>query len=58
MTAVKATLTVILKANDVVVAEVQDPALWQRVLTAMLNDLSGDPSSLAKARGETGRKTA
>lgn len=35
MTAVKATLTVILKANDVVVAEVEDPVLWQRVLTVI-----------------------
>ncbi|MFZ0913772.1 MAG: hypothetical protein WBQ76_12375 [Candidatus Korobacteraceae bacterium] len=37
MTSVKATLTVILKANDVVVAEVDDAALWQRILTA-IND--------------------
>lgn len=35
MTSVKATLTVSLKANDVVVAELEDPALWQRVLAAI-----------------------
>jgi len=32
---VKATLAVILKANDVVVAGVNDAGLWQRVLTAI-----------------------
>src|SRR2546426_1494568 len=35
MTSVKATLLVILKANDVVVAEKEDASLWQRVLTAI-----------------------
>lgn len=35
MTSVKAKLVVLLKANDVVVAEVEDPALWQSVLTAI-----------------------
>jgi len=35
MASVKATLTVCLKANDVVVAELEDPALWQRVLAAI-----------------------
>jgi hypothetical protein len=35
MTSVKAKLAVILKANDVVVAEVDDARLWQRVLTAI-----------------------
>jgi hypothetical protein len=32
---VKAKLVVVLKANDVVVAEAEDPALWQRVLAAI-----------------------
>jgi len=32
---VKAALTVVLKANDVVVAEVKDSRLWQRVLSAI-----------------------
>lgn len=31
----KAKLTVALKANDVVVAELEDPGLWQRVLAAI-----------------------
>lgn len=35
MTGVKASLTVTLKANDVVVAETDDPDLWHRVLTAI-----------------------
>jgi hypothetical protein len=35
MTSVKAALTVILKADDVVVAEVDDATLWQRILTAI-----------------------
>lgn len=35
MTLVKAKLTVVLKANDVVVAEVDDARLWQRVLAAI-----------------------
>jgi hypothetical protein len=35
MSSVKAVLSVILKADDVIVAEVEDPALWQRVLTAI-----------------------
>jgi len=35
MSSVKASLTVTLKADDVVVAEVEDPALWQQVLTAI-----------------------
>jgi hypothetical protein len=37
MTSVKATLTVVLKANDLVVAEVEDAVLWQRILTAIHN---------------------
>lgn len=35
MTSVKATLSVILKANEVVVAEVEDALLWQQILTAI-----------------------
>jgi hypothetical protein len=35
MTSVKAKLVVTLKADDVVVAEVEDAALWQRVLSAI-----------------------
>jgi hypothetical protein len=69
MKAVKATLTVILKANDVVVAEVEDPALWQRVLTVIHGgktdggvDLAGTktpaplptPASDANLSGATG----
>jgi hypothetical protein len=54
MTSVKASLVVTLKANDVVVAEVEDPALWQRVLTAINNGKSTlDPS--ARIPGAPGR---
>ncbi|HKO11827.1 MAG TPA: hypothetical protein VJV22_07660 [Acidobacteriaceae bacterium] len=42
MASIKATLTVALKANDVVVAELEDPALWQRVLAAIN---VGDPAA-------------
>ncbi len=35
MTSVKAKLTVVLKADDVIVAEAEDAVLWQRVLTAL-----------------------
>jgi len=35
MSSVKAALTVTLKANSVVVAEIEDAALWQQVLTAI-----------------------
>ena len=35
MSTVKAALSVILKADDVVVAEVNDAALWQRILAAI-----------------------
>ena len=35
MTSVKAALSVILKANEVVVAEVEDAILWQQILTAI-----------------------
>ena len=35
MASVKATLTVALRADHVVVAELVDPALWQRVLSAL-----------------------
>ncbi len=40
MTSVKAALTVTLKADEVVVAEIQDPVLWQRILTAINNGKS------------------
>jgi hypothetical protein len=41
MTLVKAALTITLKANDVVVAEMEDASLWQQVLSAIH---SGVPS--------------
>jgi hypothetical protein len=44
-TAVKADLIVILKANDVVVAEVKDAALWQQVLAV----INGDKADLGDA---------
>ena len=42
MTSVKAVLTVVLKANDVVVAEAEDSVLWQRVLTAIQGQNKGE----------------
>ena len=41
MTSVKAKPTVVLKANEVVVAEVDDALLWQRVLMAINGDGDG-----------------
>lgn len=38
----KATLTVVLKANDVVVAEAEDAVLWQRILNAINSGRSED----------------
>lgn len=35
MASVKASLIITLKANDVVVAELEDAALWQRILAAI-----------------------
>lgn len=35
MASLKARLTVALRANDVVVAELEDPQLWQRVLASI-----------------------
>lgn len=35
MASLKAKLTVALRANDVVVAELDDPNLWQRVLASI-----------------------
>ena len=35
MASVKATLTVALRADHVLVAELVDPALWQRVMAAL-----------------------
>jgi hypothetical protein len=46
MASVKATLTVVLKANDLVVAEVEDAQLWQRILTVInggKSELRGEP---------------
>ena len=40
MSSVKAILSVILKANEVVVAEVEDATLWQNVLTAINSGIS------------------
>jgi hypothetical protein len=50
MASVKATLTVCLKANDVVVAELEDPGLWQRVLAAIN---LGDPQYLEPKAART-----
>jgi hypothetical protein len=47
MASIKATLTVALKANDVVVAELEDPALWQRVLAAINVEPGRKPESPA-----------
>ncbi len=47
MTPVKAALSVILKADNVVVAEIEDASLWQRVLTAInsgKSDIEPDPT--------------
>lgn len=52
MVPVKATLSVILKANEVVVAEINDPLLWQRVLNAINcgnGEMTGDAGSAAPA---------
>jgi hypothetical protein len=59
-TPVKATLSVILKANDVVVAEVEDPVLWQRILTAInrgKNDGNLDPDGAGAGRDGDGLLT-
>jgi hypothetical protein len=45
-TAVKADLIVVLKANDMVVAEVKDAALWQRIL-AVINGVKADLGAAA-----------
>lgn len=45
MTGVKATLKVILQANDTIVAESEDPALWQEVLLAI--NKVGDETNLS-----------
>lgn len=44
MASVKASLIITLKANDVVVAELEDAALWQRILAAIN---MGDSGALA-----------
>jgi hypothetical protein len=56
MTSVKAALTVILKANDVIVAEIEDAGLWQQILTAIH---SGSSSLLGKvdAQYSSGKTT-
>lgn len=54
MAPVKAVLTVILKADDVVVAEIEDGSLWQRVLTAInagKSDIEADPTLRGTALG-------
>ena len=52
MASVKATLTVTLKANDVVVAEVDDPDLWHRVLTAIQTGKKSGDVTLSLDKGE------
>jgi len=54
MAPVKAVLTVILKADDVVVAEIEDGSLWQRVLTAInagKSDIPTDPTPIGATTG-------
>src|SRR5690349_19693579 len=54
MASVKAALTVVLRANDVVVAEVEDAILWQRILTAInsgRSDLGADLGSKGSSEG-------
>lgn len=57
MATVKAKLTVALKANDVVVAELEDPGLWQRLMAAVKvgdsTPQNGDNSNHAVAAGST-----
>ena len=48
----KAKLIVALKANDVVVAELEDPGLWQRVLAAIhVGEAASQKSSNSPAEG-------
>jgi hypothetical protein len=52
MSGVKAKLKVVLQADDTVVAESDDPALWQRVLVAINSgDIDGLVQAPAKADG-------
>jgi hypothetical protein len=50
MSGVKAKLKVVLQADETVVAESEDPALWQRVLLA----INGNPSALGSAATRSG----
>jgi len=54
----KATLTIALKANHVVVAELEDPVLWQRILAAIkLGDTASQkPETSNPAVAAAGRK--
>jgi hypothetical protein len=63
MESVKATLTVVLKANEVVVAEIADPKLWQRVLSAINSGKSElqserDPQSEKEASDPEGTSSS
>lgn len=51
MSGVKATLKVVLQANDTVVAESEDAALWQRVLLAINKGNLGESGALALEEG-------
>jgi len=55
MASVKASLIITLKANDVVVAELEDAALWQRILAAIN---VGDSGALALDSGKPGKNVA
>lgn len=55
MASVKASLIITLKANDVVVAELEDPALWQRILAAIN---MGDAGTLALEPTKPSRNVA
>ncbi|HEV2278394.1 MAG TPA: hypothetical protein VGS02_09475 [Acidobacteriaceae bacterium] len=52
MASVKASLIITLKANDVVVAELEDAALWQRILAAIN---MGDSGALALEPSKPGK---
>lgn len=65
MTSVKAKLSILLKADEVVVAEVEDAQLWQRVLTAInagQSDLASAPRAsevlVGVAAPSSGRESA
>lgn len=55
MASVKASLIITLKANDVVVAELEDAALWQRILAAIN---MGDSGAIALEVTKPGKNVA